>query len=141
MQNGTHDNAMTEIALALAMGFFSILVLTMVSMGAGDGRSDAAAAVMALAANTPGTAAQAAPDDFIVVYHQQRYFTAAMAPIDPKSIDTPKRIVLALARDLPLSEAMAARAQFATTNLVVSTLDERWQAALQQKTAAAGVQP
>ena len=28
-------NAMAEVALALAMGFFSIMVLTMVSMGAG----------------------------------------------------------------------------------------------------------
>ena len=36
MYDGSQGNAMTEIALALAMGFFSILVLTMVSMGAGD---------------------------------------------------------------------------------------------------------
>ncbi len=37
MHDGSQGNAMTEIALALAMGFFSILVLTMVSMGAGHG--------------------------------------------------------------------------------------------------------
>ena len=33
MQNGFQSNAMAEIALALAMAFFSIMVLTMVSMG------------------------------------------------------------------------------------------------------------
>ena len=37
MHDGSQGNAMTKIALALAMGFFSILVLTMVSMGAGHG--------------------------------------------------------------------------------------------------------
>ena len=40
MDNGYHnttaDSAMTEVALALAMGFFSIMVLTMVSMGTGS---------------------------------------------------------------------------------------------------------
>ena len=34
-QPGAQDGAMTEVALALAMGFFSILVLTLVSMGGG----------------------------------------------------------------------------------------------------------
>ena len=33
MHDGSQGNAMTEIALALAMGFFSLLVPTMVSMG------------------------------------------------------------------------------------------------------------
>ena len=37
------DNAMTEIALALAMGFFAIMVLAIVSMGAGSPTSDEAA--------------------------------------------------------------------------------------------------
>ena len=35
MTDATQGNAMTEIALAMAMGFFSVMVLTMMSMGAG----------------------------------------------------------------------------------------------------------
>lgn len=38
-QSATAESAMTEIALALAMGFFAIMVLTMVSMGAGQPES------------------------------------------------------------------------------------------------------
>ena len=34
MSESHYSNAMTEIALALAMAFFSIMVLTMLSMGA-----------------------------------------------------------------------------------------------------------
>ena len=37
MHDGSQGNAMTEIALALAISFFSLLVPTMVSMGAGHG--------------------------------------------------------------------------------------------------------
>ena len=33
MNDSTAGNAMTEIALALAMAFFSIMVLSMISMG------------------------------------------------------------------------------------------------------------
>ncbi len=41
MHDGSQGNAMTEIALALAMGFFSLPVLTLVSMGAGHGAAQA----------------------------------------------------------------------------------------------------
>ena len=37
MNDGTQGNALTEIALAMAMGFFSVMVLTMMSMGVGLG--------------------------------------------------------------------------------------------------------
>ena len=33
MSNSSQENAMTEIALAMAMGFFSVMVLTAISMG------------------------------------------------------------------------------------------------------------
>ena len=36
MRNAHQDSAMTEISLALAMAFFSIMVLTLISMGSGD---------------------------------------------------------------------------------------------------------
>ena len=41
MTDDQHSNAMTEVALALAMAFFSIMVLAVVSMGVGT--EDAAA--------------------------------------------------------------------------------------------------
>ncbi|MEK9673064.1 MAG: hypothetical protein VW268_11270 [Rhodospirillaceae bacterium] len=36
MDGSHYGNAMTEIALVLAMAFFSLMVLTLVSMGAGS---------------------------------------------------------------------------------------------------------
>ncbi|MCH8138725.1 MAG: hypothetical protein IH926_07200 [Proteobacteria bacterium] len=46
MHDGSQGNAMTEIALALAMGFFSLPVLTLVSMGAGHGGAGPAVATL-----------------------------------------------------------------------------------------------
>ncbi|MGB0672123.1 MAG: hypothetical protein ACPGNT_11560, partial [Rhodospirillales bacterium] len=43
-ESATAESAMTEIALALAMGFFSLMVLTLISMGAGTSDSPKQAA-------------------------------------------------------------------------------------------------
>ena len=52
MYDGSQGNAMTEIALALAMGFFSLMVLALVSMGAGRAQeASAVAAILQPAAN------------------------------------------------------------------------------------------
>ena len=80
MDTAGSGNAMTEIALALAMGFFSIMVLTMVSMGAGSG--DAAEAVAARLAPPEADAEPAAvvartEDDFVLIYHDGRLMTAS----------------------------------------------------------------
>ena len=58
MHDGSQGHAMTEIALALAIGFFSLLVPTMVSMGAGHGGAGPAVATLlkavpAVAGNAP----------------------------------------------------------------------------------------
>lgn len=144
MQSGTQDNAMTEVALALAMGFFSIMVLTMVSMGAGSaepGTSMPAILTLVPSDSNDSAPSEAQQEDVLVVYHKGRFFDAALDPIDPQSIATPNRVVLAVARDLSLADAMAAKARISVSNLVVSTLDERWERALSEQSGSAGGQP
>ena len=136
MHNPAQESAMTEIALALAMGFFSIMVLTLISMGI-DGRAPEPAQAVQLAraasddARTGATAAM--PDDLIVIYDGQRFLDEAMNPVDPATLpaDSPgRRIVLAIDPAVPLAEAMAARSRIVARNTVVSTLDEPWREAL-----------
>ena len=141
MYDGSQGNAMTEVALALAMGFFSMLVLTLVSMG--GGKSDGSAALTAVFA-PPAAHQQSArseqpdADDFVLIYHQGRFLTAQLEPIDPKTIETTKRVVLAFPPKLSMAEALAARAEVEAERLVVSTLDDRWLAALARLGAAGG---
>ena len=136
------ENAMTEVALALAMGFFSLMVLTLISMGAGQSDTSAPA-VMALAPATDQSrpAANAAPgNDLIFIFDGERFLDTELRPVDPQTViqsmtGPARRVVLALDPSLPLKEAMAARARVNAPNLVVSSLDARWIKALAEKAA------
>ena len=68
--------------------------------------------------------------DVIVIYSDGRFLDTDLRPLDPASISGAGRVVLAFVPDVPLAEAMVARAAISATNLVVSTLDERWLEAL-----------
>ncbi len=133
------ENAMTEIALALAMGFFSLMVLTLISMGAGEG-AKSAPQVLTLAPpadQTQQAAAKTLPgDDLIIIFNGKRFFDTKLRPVDPETViqsmtGPARRVVLALDPSLPLKDAMAARARVNHPDLVVSGLDERWLKALE----------
>ncbi|MFQ5974321.1 MAG: hypothetical protein ACE5Q3_18510, partial [Alphaproteobacteria bacterium] len=133
MQDGAQGNAMTEIALALSMGFFSILVLTMVSMGAG--MESGASSATELLTPAPSTSAgdrseRLGATDTIVIYHRGRYYGDGLVPLDPASVGTAGRVVLAFDPTVDMAEVMAASRAFAAEDLVIATLNERWQRAL-----------
>ncbi len=144
MHDGSQGNAMTEVALALAMGFFSILVLTMVSMGAGHGGASPAVATLLKAVPAvagPARSVTLGPEDTIVVYHDGRFFDTELEPVEPGAIAAGGRVVLALDPGLSLSEALRAQARIAAPDLVVSVLDERWLAVLASMTRRAETGP
>ena len=127
MDNTSYENPMTEIALALAMAFFSIMVLTTVSMGVSE-KNSAAGTMLAPARKGTVKAAtiRAQINDIIVVYHGGRFYDRGLKPVNPLTINTSRRVLLALDPTLPLSEAISARAQINVGNLIVSTLDDHW---------------
>ena len=136
MHDGSQGNAMTEIALALAMGFFSILVLALMSMGAATApKADAANSALilkpALAETGAAEAPTASPDDQIVIYHRGRLLGPDLAPVTLESLTPDKRVVLAFDPAVPLDEVMGIYARLARSDLVVSTLDARWLARLE----------
>jgi hypothetical protein len=129
MEESGYGNAMTEIALALAMAFFSIMVLTMISMGVGSAdQKPVAAAVVAPAKPETTPAAEIAPgeEDTVVVFYGGRFLDRNLAPLDPASVRSQGRVILALDPALPMNEALAARGRINVENLVVSVLDDRW---------------
>ena len=134
MRNGSQDNPMTEIALALATGFFSIMILTMVSMGAGFRESKPASALVLppAAADAPSSATVAPDRKDIIIFHQGRFLDADLKAIDPAAVRFRDRLVLAVDPSLSLGRVMEARIRLAAPNLIVSTLDARWMAALQR---------
>ena len=138
--DGSHNNAMAECALALAMAFFSIMVLTMVSMGAG---------LEAGAAGTPPTDerisirpstpsheppadGKAASHGVIVIHYRGRFYDRRLQPLAPGAIPADGPAVLAIDPALSMAEAIAARRLIANPELSVTTLDQRWLAALKE---------
>ena len=136
MADTSDGNAMTEIALALAMAFFSIMVLTMVSMSAtpAESQADATPKSIKVAANkSDGKNSETkAAKRRIVVFWNGRFLDEKMQPVAPENLGAGGRIILALAPDLPMTQAIDARARFRQPNVAVSTLDRRWLARLEQ---------
>jgi hypothetical protein len=134
MGDASYGNAMTEIALALAMGFFSIMVLAIMSMGASQSlQMDAAAGTpikLTLAPpslnNTSAKKNPAASKNQLIIFWQGRYFNKDLKPLDINKYKFKGRVILALSPDLPMSQALEARIRLSAQNIFVSTLDQRW---------------
>ena len=130
---------MTEVALALAMGFFSIMVLTLVSMGggAGEARSYEAIRLVQTAPDRP-TSVLPTRDDRIIIFDGARYLDTDLNPVDPASLKDlgERRIVLAVDPDVRLADVMAARDRISAVNLVIANLDDRWRSAIEAAKAA-----
>ena len=145
----SHDHAqsaMTEVALALAMAFFAIMVLAMISMGSSvqahktqktETTVDLTDMQLSLQALQPDqknnhpnpskeTTKTVGPDDLLIVFYQGQWFDRTLAPLNPENLSTDKPVILALDPDLPLNEAIAARSQLARSNITIAPLDNQW---------------
>ena len=145
MQESTQGNAMTEVALALAMGFFSILVLALVSMGAGqpasDKRETTAALLKPALARSDGSSTTLSADDRIVIYYQDKFLDPDLSPTDLASLPPEGRVILAFDPAIPLDEVVALYGRIERPDLIVSTLDAAWLARLEAETQSRGVRP
>ncbi len=143
MTHGAQDNAMTEIALALAMAFFSLLVLALVSMGAGQAATPKAELALkqgaVLSKSEPKEKQQgnskftlkAEPDQLLIFFGGQ-FFDAALKPTDPASFAGKKNIILAVDPSLSMTDALAAEHRVPGNRKVVTTLDKKWITALKE---------
>ncbi len=143
MGDAHYGNAMTEVALALSMAFFSIMILAMVSMSAvhevaqapQDAPDKTLAAKLAPAKPDVSKAGTASPnaEDTLIVYHQGKFLDRDLNPLDPNTVQPDGRVILALSPDTAMAEALKARSAIGTENLIVSMLNEKWLAALKRR--------
>ena len=130
MTESYYSNAMVEIALALAMAFFSIMVLTMVSMGTGFQEAPAAPPVVFEAITVAPAASPSSEslesDAVVIVHHQGRFYDAELTPVDPSTITGQRRVVLAIAPSISMTEAIALRERIAARDVIITTLSEDW---------------
>lgn len=143
MSDTTQTNAMAEIALALAMGFFSIMVLTMVSMGSGmvsqkqsanlveDPISIAKSKDKAEPQETKGSTRTVKAEN-LIIFHQGRFFDHNLHPVSADQIAQRDKVVLAVNPNLSMSATLQAREQIKSRDITVVVLNETWLTALKE---------
>ncbi|NKB21525.1 MAG: hypothetical protein GKS01_13615 [Alphaproteobacteria bacterium] len=144
MSISSQENAMTEIALAMAMGFFSVMVLTAISMGVPAPKSSvkqtAAVSIAVLAQNSAsagsGQASKLTKKDVLVIFDGKQYRDRSLNTLDLATIRHAERVVLAVTPNLSMSAAMQAQKGISAKNIVITTLDPNWNQALQEKSNA-----
>ncbi len=137
---GDSGNAMTEIALALAMAFFAIMVLTMVSMGAGGPvkvtqvGSEVTRLVPAksTAAKDSTTTGKKIAAERIIIFAHNQFYDDQLRPITPAAVAQIDRPVLAVPSDLTLGQVLAAKLRLPVPDITITTLDHRWSSTLKE---------
>mgnify|MGYP001398397170 CR=1 FL=1 len=127
------ENAMTEIALAMAIGFFSVMILTTLSRGVGkasSGKIATAAIIENAAQKGAGGVDRLAKEDVLVLFDGNRFLDRRLAPLDPARIAAAGRVVLAVDPGLSMERALAAKRRLARADAVVTTLNAEWRRAL-----------
>ncbi len=145
-QNQDHSqNAMTEIALALAMAFFAIMVLAMVSMGTqakpkenNEENNQAINLIELLAPAKPSEANEATSvgnKDIIIFFNAGVYYNQELIPLSAQALaqmitqtgQSDQQIILALSPDLSMQQALQAQQDFNATSVRITLMDEAWQ--------------
>ena len=118
-------NPMAEVALALAMAFFSLMVLTLFAVvhQPDDRVADK------ITFTTSSTDAQSeAPK--LVILHKQRLFDNMLDPIDAGDLTTEQPITLAVPPGITMAEMMQFQQGHPGLNLQIAELTHEWETIL-----------
>lgn len=124
-------NPLAEVALALAMAFFSLMILmlfAMVNAPQADG-TESAAATVEMNTNAKAKATDDAERQ-LVVFTEDGVFDSTLTPLDPAGIDTQRPVILAVSDRMPISRITGFQRQYPELTLEIAELTPEWQARL-----------
>ena len=144
--NTPPDNAMSEIALALAMGFFSIMILAIVSMGSHENNASQPVkkqtqniAALALQQNdtknktkqNKATAQKVTHKDKFIIFYKNQFFDQDLKQISDISISSLNvagdgKIILAVTPNLSITDSMKALGRINKPNVIITELNQQW---------------
>ena len=122
-------NPLAEVALALAMAFFSLMILmlfAMVNAPEADGTEASAATLEMTTEPTPENT-----DDLerqLVIYSESGFFDKDMNSLDPAAIDPEQPVILAVSQQMPISRITSFQREFPHLRLEIAELTPDWQA-------------
>ena len=126
------------------MALFSIMILTLVSMGAGNAPSEPGKAatpdglvlraLQKSASPARRDAIKRASPETLVVYYGGQFYDAKLKPITLAGFAGKEEVVLAVDPKLPVTDAVEAQKGIVAEKLIVTTLNETWLKALKEQT-------
>jgi len=132
-------NPLAEVALALAMAFFSLMILmlfAMVNAPQTDGTATAAATVEIT--TDKSTEATDDRERQLIIYTEDGLFDSTLSRIDPASIDRQHPVILAVSDRMPISSLTSFQRQHPDLTLEIAELTPDWQARLAASQGRAG---
>ena len=143
MVGENQETAMTEIALAMAMGFFSLMILAIVSVGV-PAKSDKADKTTALIAkftisqskNKSPIGKKVTKQDVFIIFDGEAFLDQNLKTINPESIETNRRIILGLEPDFSVHRALLVQSKLKDRDVVLAALNDQWLKALDRKREA-----
>ena len=126
------SSAMTEVALALAMAFFTILVLALVSMGVPQAFSSKQTSLTTVDVIPSSGGRALSKEEVFIIYNGESFFSDQLQPL--AVLPHGKPLVVGVPGDLPLSEILDLHAITAGHEFSVTALDPAWENQLKQTT-------
>ena len=121
-------NPLAEVALALAMAFFSLMILMMFAMvnaPEADGTESSAATLEMTTEPAPQNT-----DDLerqLVIYSESGFFNKDMKRLDPAAIDPEQPVILAVSQQMPISRITGFQREFPHLRVEIAELTPAWQ--------------
>ncbi len=129
--NQPEDSAMTEVALALAMAFFAIFILTAVSMATPCTQASEKDIHKLDLQSSQSEEPTLKQENSFIVYHQGQYYDQNLSLIDLNTLNTEAQYVLGVAPDLAIGQMLSLKHQKKLPNLSITLLNEQWQQRLE----------
>ena len=130
---GQNANPLSEIALAMAMAFFSIMVLALISMG-GIVADHAKPAILKSSQHKiiqstlkeAGIPTNSAAKSALLIFYNKRFLNSSLEVVEPAFWQPEGEPVLAFPPTAKLSEIVTAKTVLPISDITITTLDERW---------------
>ncbi len=126
---GDSENPLTEVALALSMAFFSLMVLMLFAITNTPNSSNQ----QAVEVQTSAEAEAKKESPTYLIFYKGEYLNELLEPTNPAEQDPAKPLLLAVTPELDISSMMNAMQKITHPHPEVIILSQKWQQALNKK--------
>lgn len=132
--------AMTEVSLALSMAFFSLLLVTLISIGipeSMDAEQIKPVTVPEFVLTETSLSAKdtQAENEILapqyIFYFDSKFYDQHLQDVEMSKLNTMQKLVIAMPTDTDVSQALALQKQFSSFDLSLTIMDDKWRTAFE----------